>query len=194
MADTDTMPQEGTDQLVDESGEQTSNDSDNRDSGSEDGSQAEPQLDDTTAKQIADLRRENASWRTKLRDAEARLQQASTDAEEAIARAREEARQEAYREALAESNERILRAEVIAAAARKLADPEDAVRLLDLTRFSVNDKGEVDRRSIAAAVDELVRSKPYLAATRDPDFGARPPAATGGPSMDDWIRQAARGR
>lgn len=187
MADTDT-PQEGTDQLVDDNGETTEDTPTTTD-------ETTPEVDDAVAKQIGDLRRENASWRTKLRNTEAELtrlrETAATDQESAIAAAREEARQEALQEALTEANARIVRAEVIAAASRKLADPEDAVRLLDLDAFQVNDKGEIDRAALAAAVDELVKAKPYLTASRDPDFGARPPAAPAGPSMDDFLRQAA---
>lgn len=184
MADTDAPP-EGTDQLVDDDGETTDDTTDT----------PAPEVDDATAKQISDLRRENASWRSKLRNTEAELDRlretATTDQESAIAAAREEARQEALQEALSEANARILRAEVIAAASRRLADPEDAVRLLDLDTFQVNEQGEVDRTALAAAVDELVKTKPYLAASRDPDFGARPPAGPAGPSMDDFLRQAA---
>lgn len=187
MADTD-APQEGNDQLVDENDESTTTD----DTAAADD---EPVIEDAAAKEIQALRRENASWRTKLRSTEAELAKlrdsAATDRESAIAAAREEARREAFAEALAEANDRILRAEVIAAASRKLNDPEDAVRLLDLSQFQVNEQGEVDRKALAAAVDELVKTKPYLAMSRDPDFGARTPPASAGPSMDDFIRQAA---
>jgi len=187
VADTDT-PQEGS-QLVDENDETPTDD---------DTPTGEPEStpDEAVAKQISDLRRENASWRTKLRQTEAELEKiresAQSDQESALAQAREEARREAFQEALAEANSRILRAEVIAAASRKLADPEDAVRLLDLDSFHVDDNGEVDRAALAAAVDELVKAKPYLAGARDPDFGARPPAQPAGQSMDDLIRSAAR--
>lgn len=187
MADTD-APQEGNDQLVDENDEPTTTD----DTAAADD---EPVIEDAAAKEIQALRRENASWRTKLRSTEAELAKlrdsAATDRESAIAAAREEARREAFAEALAEANDRILRAEVIAAASRKLNDPEDAVRLLDLSQFQVNEQGEVDRKALAAAVDELVKTKPYLALSRDPDFGARTPPPSAGPSMDDFIRQAA---
>lgn len=66
--------------------------------------------------------------------------------------------------ALAKANERILRAEVRAIATGKLADPADALRLLDLTDFSVSDDGEVDQKKVEAAIADLVEKKPYLAA------------------------------
>lgn len=98
-------------------------------------------------------------------------------------------------EALATANVRLVRAEVKAAAGGVLQDPEDAVRLLDLTEFEVNDDGEVDTKAITAAVRRLAESKPYLA------VGAKPTALPGGgampskgSSMDDLIRKAARGK
>lgn len=100
-----------------------------------------------------------------------RIQQANqSESEKALAQARAEARAEA----LGEANGRVLRAEVIAAAAGKLADPSDAVSLIDLSTFEVDDDGNVDAKSISSAIDELVKAKPYLAA----DAGARP--GTGG--------------
>jgi len=67
-------------------------------------------------------------------------------------------------EALDAANARILKAEVRAAAAGKLADPADALQFLDLTKLEVGEDGEVDSKGVAAAIDELVKNKPYLAA------------------------------
>lgn len=66
--------------------------------------------------------------------------------------------------ALARVNERLVKAEVRAAAAGKLADPADAHRFLDLTQFEVDDDGNVDADEVADAIDDLLKSKPYLAA------------------------------
>ena len=77
------------------------------------------------------------------------------------------AAQEAQRikdEALAAANGRILKAEMRAAAAGKLADPADALLYIDLSSFEVDDDGAVDGAAIAAAVEDLVKTKPYLAA------------------------------
>jgi hypothetical protein len=97
----------------------------------------------------------------------------ASEAEKAL----EAARKEGGAEATTKANARILRAEVKALAAGKLADPADAVALLDLTQFSVDDDGEVDAKAIGAALDELVKGKPYLApSTSGPgsaDGGAR---------------------
>ena len=77
------------------------------------------------------------------------------------------AAQEARRikdEALSVANQRILKAEVRATAAGKLSDPADALRFLDLSDFEVGSDGEVDSSQIAKAIDDLISTKPYLAA------------------------------
>lgn len=66
--------------------------------------------------------------------------------------------------ALARANERILKAEIRAAAAGKLEDPDDALSFLDLSSFEVGEDGDVDTDAIARAVEDLVKAKPYLAA------------------------------
>jgi len=78
--------------------------------------------------------------------------------------AKEQERRNVESAALAKANERIRKAEIRAAAAGKLADPTDALRYLDLEQFEVGDDGEVDTAAITAAIEDLVKSKPYLAA------------------------------
>lgn len=73
-------------------------------------------------------------------------------------------RREATQQAVKAANERILKAEIKAAAAGKLADPGDALRLLDVSNFEVDADGNVDADEIAEAIDGLLRSKPYLSA------------------------------
>ena len=89
-----------------------------------------------------------------------------------------EARRAIESEALAKANDRILRSEVRAAAAAKLADPADALTFLDLTQFQVGDDGDVDSDAIAQAIDGLLRSKPYLSAQSQARFQG---TADGGP-------------
>jgi hypothetical protein len=76
----------------------------------------------------------------------------------------EQIRAEADRAATARANTRIVRSEVRAAAAGKLADPKDALTFLDLDQFEVDEDGQVDEDEIADAIDDLVKNKPYLAA------------------------------
>lgn len=73
-------------------------------------------------------------------------------------------RRQAEQAATAKANARIVRAEVRAAAAGKLADPADALRFLDLAQFEVDDEGDLDADEIAEAIDGLIQAKPYLAA------------------------------
>ncbi len=71
---------------------------------------------------------------------------------------------EADKVATAKASQRILRSEIKAAAAGKLADPADAHKFLDLTQFEVDDDGNVDEDEIAEAITDLIQKKPYLAA------------------------------
>jgi hypothetical protein len=157
-----------------------------------DKAESKSEVDQATEKHLGDLRKENASWRTKLRKAEGELSKLKESSSSEIEQARAEARQEALTEATAEANKRIVRAEVIAAGAGKLQDPTDAIGHLDLDKFEVNENGEVDRKALTAAVDELLKSKPYLGATRDPEFGKRPTATGGKQNMNDLIKQRLR--
>lgn len=102
------------------------------------------------------LRKELEALKTQIADKE------KTPDEQAI----EAARREAAAEASAKANERILRSEIRAAAAGKLADPSDAVAFLDLSEFEVNDNGEVDAEEVSAAIADLIERKPHLAAQR----------------------------
>lgn len=80
---------------------------------------------------------------------------------------------------------RLVAAEVKAAAAGKMADPEDAVHLLDIDDFEVDDNGRVDASKVGKAIDGLIQAKPYLraqgsTATRPTaDGGARQAPAPG---------------
>lgn len=183
MADTDT-----------ETESQEDTDTGTQDGATEDTDKPEgrSEVDTATEKHLADLRKENASWRTRLRKAESELGKLKETSASDIEQAKAEARQEALAEATAEANTRILRAEVIAAAARKFQDPADAVAHLDLTKFEVGENGEVDRKAIGAAIDDLLKEKPYLGGVRDPDFGKRAPGTKSGTSMNDLIKQRMR--
>lgn len=103
---------------------------------------------------------------------------AGTEAEHAAAKEAQRVRDEA----LAAANKRILSAEVRAQAAGKLQDPTDALAYIDLSSFEVGDDGAVDVSAITAAIDNLITTKPYLAAQGGrfqggADSGARKEAA-----------------
>lgn len=87
-------------------------------------------------------------------------------------------------EALSAANQRILKAEVRAAAAGKLNDPQDALRFLDLSGFEVGPDGDVDGETVAAAIDDLLKNKPYLAAQGVRFQGGADGGARKGPVAD----------
>lgn len=140
------------------------------------------------------------SERELRKDAEARAKaaeraqrEATSDREKAIADAKAEAR----REILDEANGRLLRAEVKAAAAGKFANPEVAVKLLDLSLFKVADDGSVDTKAITAAIDTLLADEPYLAAKVTAPSGSADGGRKGEPApskldMNSLIRAAAK--
>jgi hypothetical protein len=112
------------------------------------------------------------AMKAKWRDADKAAKATANDfaAYKATAEGREaehktdQANQKVRDDALSAANQRILKAEVRAAAATKLADPADALRFLDLSSFEVGEDGEIDAATVAAAIDDLIASKPYLAA------------------------------
>lgn len=168
-ADDETGAGEGGDDDAGEGGEAAGGDSNN---------------DDKSAGEIEKwkaLARKHEKEAKRLKSFEAAAQKAQqesqSDADKAIEKAKTEAAEAAGKEATAKANARILRAEIKAAAAGKLADPGDALRLLDLDDFEVDDEGDVDAKAIAKAIDDLVKSKPYLvgktAGKGSADNGAR---------------------
>lgn len=127
-----------------------------------DGEQA---LGDAGKKALDAMKAERNAARTEAQALKAQMDalQAKIDGKEAE-HAAAQAAQKVKDEALAVANERILKAEVRAAAAAKLADPQDALRFLNLSEFEVGSDGEVDAAAVAKAIDDLIATKPYLAA------------------------------
>lgn len=149
------------------------------------------------------------AWKTRAKAAEAKAKEADTlraeleefraaqmtEQEKAVAAARKEGETAAT----AKANARLIRAEVTAAAAGLAADPSDVVAILAeqgaLADLKVDGDGNVDRKAIDAKIGDLLKSKPHLAAVRDPEFGNRTPAngnRSEGEQMNDWLRAAAR--
>jgi hypothetical protein len=119
------------------------------------------QLGDPGKKALDTMKGKLKAERERRRDLERQLAERDTggDQEGQDARVRQ-----AEQAAFARANERIVKAEVKAAAAGKLADPADAYKFLDLSQFEVDADGNVDADEVADAIEDLVRSKPYLAA------------------------------
>jgi hypothetical protein len=122
-------------------------------------------LGDPGKKALDAMKAERKSLKEQLRAARAELDQLkapkpSSDGTPDL----EAVRAEAERTATAKANERVVRAEIKAAAAGKLADPADAFRFLDASQFDVDENGNVDAEEVADAIEDLVKNKPYLGA------------------------------
>ncbi|MFH8797062.1 hypothetical protein [Streptomyces sp. NPDC017941] len=115
------------------------------------------QLGDKGKRALASMKGKWRTERDKRRDLERQLADNSTGGDD-------DAVKKATKAATAAANARIVRAEVRAAAASKLADPRDALKFLDLDQFEVGEDGDVDADEIADAIEELIKNKPYLAA------------------------------
>lgn len=112
------------------------------------------------------LRKERELRRSYEREVKT-LKQAAEDAtrtpdEQAIAKAQREAASEVTKR----FTDMLVRAEIKTAAAGRLADPELAVKLIDITGIEVDENGSVDTESVAAALDKLVAEYPVLAKPR----------------------------
>lgn len=123
---------------------------DDADDGGGGESEGEAALGDPGKKALDRMKAERNAARRELRELKAKYEPESK--EEAAAQTK--------------FAQRVLRSEIKAAAAGKLADPADAYRFLDLEQFEVGEDGEVDEDEIASAIADLVEKKPYLAATQ----------------------------
>jgi hypothetical protein len=130
------------------------------DEGSAGGSASKPET--FSREYVTELRSENATYRTKAREAEQKAIEsevaAKKFAEEAAAKAEAKA---AERETAA--NDRIVRAELKAEAIKAGMVDLDGLKLADLSKVKLNDAGEVE------GADELMKAlkeaKPYLFGT-----------------------------
>jgi hypothetical protein len=171
------------------------NDGGDADEGGDGGDQSgEDQLGDAGKKALDAMKAKWRAERDARREAERRLTEVSKPDGDGEPDA-DTIRSQARAEAIAEANERIVRSEVKAAAAGKLNDPSDALRLLDLSQFEVDDDGNVDEDDIAEAIEDLIKKKPYLAAAQggrrfqgSGDGGARNGQRQ--PSLDERIAEA----
>ena len=114
------------------------------------------QLGDPGKKALDEMKAKWKAERKARQDLQAKLDQAGQQKDDPGAKAAQEV--------VAKANARIVRSEVRAAAAGKLADPKDALKFLDLDQFEVGEDGDIDEDEIADAIDDLISKKPYLAA------------------------------
>jgi hypothetical protein len=138
------------------------------------------------AKRARDLEAELATLRT------AQMSEQERAVEAAKAEGRAEAATESLRERFTDRLAAIATPKVTDA--DLFSDPDVALRLLGLTTIPVTPTGGIDAEAISAAVDSLVETKPYLAASATPSAGSadqgtrpRPPAPA---DLDTQIREA----
>ncbi|MBX6360105.1 MAG: hypothetical protein IRZ03_08500 [Acidobacterium ailaaui] len=122
-------------------------------------------LGDPGKRALDAMKAERKELKRQLRELREALEAAQRSAQKEGEPTAEDIRREAEKAAAEKANARIVRSEVRAAATGKLADPNDALTFLDLTQFDVDEDGNVDADEIAEAIDELLKKKPYLAAT-----------------------------
>lgn len=104
------------------------------------------------------------AWKARAKRAEQALADAGIATKNQARKEAEGEQSELEKSLMAKANARIVRSEIRAAAAGKLADPKDALVYLQVDKFDVDEDGEVDSDEVAAAIEELLKNKPYLAA------------------------------
>lgn len=145
---------------------------------------------DALLTEVKTLRREAASWRTKLRQAEEAEEQRKRSEMTELEKLKADLEAERQARAKAEEQRRgqLLRTQVITAAARiGFNDPDDALRMIDASALEVDDQGAVD--GLDAALQALAKAKPYLIKSTTGTISPTNPA--GGPqrTTQDQLRQ-----
>lgn len=145
---------------------------------------------------VEGLRQEAAKWRTELRSVQEKLSEHEKAQMSELEKAQIVAREAQTRadELVADLHrERFDRAVVSAATRARLADPEDAIRLIDPDSVKTDDDGNPDRQSLEAAITRLTKDKPYLLSTATTtgsgDGGSR--GAGGNPAEDERLKRIA---
>lgn len=124
---------------------------------------------------VQELRGENATYRTRAKEAEARAQQAQQDAQAQIA------------EASRAAETRVIRTELRAEALKAGLLDADDLKLADVSQLRVNENGEVI--GVIELVKTLKQAKPYLFSRHASTSQAAPvPSTTAAKTFD--ARQA----
>lgn len=159
--------------------------------GTQDDSGNESDQESFDAAYVRKLRQENAGWRKRAQEAEAKVSEHEksqlSETEQAQARIAE---LEASNQALEAQARRDRLERQVATDAPKhgIVDPDAAVRLLDLDRLDVADDGTI--ANLDDALKDLIRDRPYLAGQRGSGGGGARPQESA-TSMNDIIRRAA---
>lgn len=124
--------------------------------GADSGGQQTPAKPETFSREyVTELRGENATYRTKAKEAAEKA-----DLAEAAAKKAQEDADAKTKEAEAKANERIIRAELKAEAIKAGMVDLDGLKLADLSTVKLNDAGEVE--GAAELMEALKKSKPFL--------------------------------
>ena len=146
-------------------------------------------VDDATfpASVVRDLRRENAKYRTELKEAKAVVEEANRSAMSEAER--KDADLATAAERIGQMENELFSLRVRAVASTMMNDPADAAAFLtDLPR-------DADEQAIANAVTALLESKPYLAKQAAPSISQGERGGNAAPpSADDWLRETIRQR
>lgn len=129
------------------------------------GTNGEDQLGDAGKKAIAEERKAKSAAEQRAKAAEEELEKIRSANQSEAEKALDKARKEGRTEATTQSNARLVRAEVKAAAATaQFNDPGDAVAQLhaQLATVKVSDDGDVDEAAVKALIEQLAKDKPYL--------------------------------
>lgn len=124
--------------------------------------EGEDALGDAGKKALDRMKADLRAAKSEAREAreEAERAKAAADGREAEWEAEKKSREDADQR----FNQRILKAELKAAATGKLANPAVAEKFIDLTQFEVSEDGDVDAEALATAVADLLANEPYLSA------------------------------
>jgi hypothetical protein len=193
--------------------DQRQDDQQRQDDGGRDDDRRQDDGGELTQERYDAVRREAVENRRRLRAAEAahddtrkELERLRAQNESENEKALREAADEARRDEAGKWSRRLLEAQVAVAAAGRLNDPADAVRLLPVDELLGEADDDARERRISDAIDKLIEDKPYLAAQPDGERGrrdrelvtqgARSGAPGGGKSgsPDDWLRKRGRRR
>ncbi len=136
------------------------------------------------------VRRERKGWEQKIKEEK---EKAAMSEAERLKAEKEEAEKNATA-AIERANQRLIRSEVIAQAAKlNIVDPDAAYALMDKENVKVEDDDTVT--GVKKSLEALIKAKPYLVGSTDTkktgDDQRDDKGSKGGFSMNDLIRKAA---
>lgn len=119
---------------------------------------------------VHELREENKSWRTKHQESETQRGEALKQVDEATKAAADK-----IKEAQTAADQRIIRAELKAAALKAGMHDLDGLKLADFSKVKLNDAGEIEGAD--KLMEDLKKAKPYLFGTESTSSTHKAPPA-----------------